>query len=168
MKTTCAISWWAAVQERLFWTFKWTYHLFFQQHSCSLFPTAEYKSNTPATETFIFSKDKKFYFNDCIGDTAYYKDIVIILCTSQSPFCVTSDKRNALCDEILEEQKMLHNTPCIYLFFLGDSMSKFWAFTKQGPRKQTQQVFFTIQFCSLCVYVLKKYAVTILKVSSSQ
>lgn len=70
---------------------RWTHCPFSHQHSCSLIPAADYKSNVPASETFIFSKDKKLCFSDCIGNTAHYNNILIILCANQSPCSDSGD-----------------------------------------------------------------------------
>lgn len=89
---------WAAILywegNMLFWTVRWIHCPFSHQHSWSLFPAADYKSNTPANETFIFSKDKKLCFSDCIGNVAHYNDILIILCANQSPCCASGDLLN--------------------------------------------------------------------------
>lgn len=69
-------------------------------------------------QTKPFSKDKTFCFNDCIGNTAYYNDILIILCANQSPHCVSGDlqKESYLWWNLWRTENIANCT--MHLFFL--------------------------------------------------
>lgn len=141
---------------------------FSHQHSCSLFPVADYKSNIPANETFIFSKDKKLCFSDCIGNISHCNDILIILSANQSPCSVSGDLLKES-DQIFEDQKILKTAPCIYpFFFSGWVDEQILSICKPISKRVNTAGLCFPQFYWPCINTPKKHTVTILKVGSSQ
>lgn len=141
---------------------------FSHQHSCSLFPAADYKSNIPANETFIFSKDKKLCFSDCIGNMAHYNNILIILCANQSPCCASGDllKESYLWWNLWRPENIENCT--MHLFFYRWVDEQILSICKTASKKANVTGLCSPQFYCPCIYTLKKYPVTILKWSRSQ